>query len=467
MKNKNILNAIQLSKATHTKSKKPSKIRYLFSVVFLPVVLLQSPALAETEAPVLLPLNGNGKEQINLGLVNCNEAIILDCGLARLILPGSTFMKKYDLRLDNPTSSSIKIMNAVVYADGSNNHGTVQLGDQKTDGKMPPFSINIDKPIPPDKIDIIPITLNSSVMYPDQYNGAVVLTLGHKNRLSFPINLSVRSGPLLPLFVLVLGVVLGRLTKYVQERGEPQSKWLKEVYRLQSDIKTANLEDRDRELLIKMVTDVQTQVNREQLEAASVEIPAISDRLALLVKLNELEDQFNKNAQSPDLPSDADIFIVDIRNARLLIAQKENGKAKDLLEKVIANLISNVGSRSAGGAPELDGIQRSLEKAVTDTKEIGSSVLSIEPTNKFRELMVTFSGVSDQMRADATFWIVRPLFSTFLLIGLSFVGMGSLYVEKPIFGANPFADYLGLIIWGMSADVASRKLVDITGDDGK
>jgi hypothetical protein len=45
--------------------------------------------------------------------------------------------------------------------------------------------------------------------------------------------------------------------------------------------------------------------------------------------------------------------------------------------------------------------------------------------------------------------------------------MGSLYVEKPIFGANPFADYLGLIIWGLSADVASRKLVDINGGDKK
>lgn len=453
---------IQLS--TLTKSRKPSKIKHLFPIVFLSIVFWQSPALAEAETPVLLPLNGNGKEQINLGLVNCNEAIFLDCGLAKLILPGSTFMKKYDLRLDNSSSSSIKIMSAVVYADGSNNHGTAQLGDQ---GKNPPFLINIDKPIPPDKIDVIPIMLNSSVMYPDQYNGAVVLTLGHKNRLSFPINLSVRSGPLLPLLVLVFGVVLGRLTKYAQERGEPQSKWLKEVYRLQSDIKAANLEDRDRELLIKMVDDVQTQVNREQLEAASTEIPAISDRLALLIKLNILEDQFNKNAQSADLPNDADTFITDIRTARLLIAQKDNIRAKDLLEKVIANLTSNVGSRSAEGAAELDGIQRSLQEAVTNTGKIGATVISIEPTNKFREFMAAFSGVSDQMRADATFWVVRPFLSIVLLIGLSLVGMGSLYVEKPIFGANPFADYLGLIIWGLSADVASRKLVDIKGDDGK
>jgi hypothetical protein len=459
---RDILNTIQLP--TLTRLRKPSKVKHLFPIVFLSIVFWQSPAFAEAEIPVLLPLNGNGKEQINLGLVNCNEAIFLDCGLAKLILPGSTFTKKYDLRLDNPTSSSIKIMSAVVYADGSNNHGVAQLGDQ---GKNSPFSINIDKPIPPDKIDVIPITLNSSAMYPDQYNGAVVLTIAHKNRLAFPINLSVRSGPLLPLLVLFFGVILGRLTKYTQERGEPQSKWLKEVYRLQSDIKAASLEDRDRELLIKMVDDVQTQVNREQLEAASTEIPAISDRLALLIKLNILEDQFNENAQSPDLPNDADTFITDIRTARLLIAQKDNVKAKDLLEKVIANLTSNVGSRSAEGASELEGIQRSLQEAVTNTGKIGAAIIPVEPTNKFREFMAAFSGVSDQMRADATFWVVRPFLSIVLLIGLSLVGMGSLYVEKPIFGANPFADYLGLVIWGLSADVASRKLVDINGGEKK
>ena len=35
------------------------------------------------------------------------------------------------------------------------------------------------------------------------------------------------------------------------------------------------------------------------------------------------------------------------------------------------------------------------------------------------------------------------------------------------FGADPFSDYLGLLVWGLSADVASRSLSNLTGGDEK
>ncbi|MCC5610123.1 hypothetical protein LC612_26010 [Nostoc sp. CHAB 5834] len=78
--------------------------------------------------------------------------------------------------------------------------------------------------------------------------------------------------------------------------------------------------------------------------------------------------------------------------------------------------------------------------------------------------MVNLSGVSDQVRAEATFWVVRPLLSLTLLVGLSAAGISSLYIENgTTFGARPFADYLGLILWGLSADVASRSLSNLPG----
>jgi hypothetical protein len=432
----------------------------LFSFIFLPFVFLQSPAFAETEAPILLPLNGNGKEQINLKLVNCNKLLVLDCGLARLILPGGAFMEQYDLRLENPTNFDIKIINSLVYADGSNNNGNFQLSDQA-------FTLDTTKPLSANKIQPLHLKLNSSAMYPDQYSGAAILTLGQKNRISFPINLSVRSGPLLPLFVLFLGVVLGRLLKYMQERGEPQAKLLQELYRLQSDIKSARLESGDEESLLKMAKEAEILINREKLDVAPAEIKAIYDRLEILRQLKSLEEKINANAQSPALP-DADTLTVDIREARSSIAQKDDAKAKDLLAQ-IREKINAVGARS--GAEDIGAkvVKQLLAEVTTATGEIGSAplVTTKKSIGNVKMFMITLSGVSDQIRAEATFWIVRPILAITLLIGLSFVGMGSLYVEKPTFGANPFADYLGLIIWGMSADFASRKLVDPKGDDGK
>lgn len=468
MKYRNAPNAIKLLIELLTKSRKPNKVKYLLLATFLPFALFQFPAIAETEAPVLLPLNGNGKEQINLKLVNCNKLLILDCGLARLLLPGGAFMEQYDLRLENPTNSDIKIMNSLVYADGSNSNGGFQLDDQVTKENVnPPFMLDITEPLPANKIQSLHIKLNSSAMYPDQYSGAAILTLGQKNRLSFPIILSVRSGPLLPLFVLFLGVVLGRLLKYMQERGEPQAKVLQELYRLQSDIKAARLEIADEESLINMAKEVETLIIREKLDIAPAEIKAIYDRLEVLGQLKSLEEKINANAQSPELP-DADTLTVDIREARSSIAQKDDARAKDLLVR-IREKINAVGAKSAVEDIGVKGVNQLLSEVTNATDEIGSAPLFSpkKSTSNFKMFMINLSGVSDQIRAEATFWIVRPILSVTLLIGLSFVGMGSLYVEKPTFGANPFADYLGLIIWGMSADFASRKLVDPKGDDEK
>ena len=44
-----------------------------------------------------------------------------------------------------------------------------------------------------------------------------------------------------------------------------------------------------------------------------------------------------------------------------------------------------------------------------------------------------------------------------LVLGLVALGLKSLYIDNPTFGANA-ADYVSLIFWGMSSDVASRAL---------
>ena len=60
--------------------------------------------------------------------------------------------------------------------------------------------------------------------------------------------------------------------------------------------------------------------------------------------------------------------------------------------------------------------------------------------------------------------IVRFLLWIALIVLLVFVGMKTLYVEQGVtFGAGGFADYLSLIVWGLSADVAGRTLANLGG----
>src|SRR5271166_4885944 len=58
-----------------------------------------------------------------------------------------------------------------------------------------------------------------------------------------------------------------------------------------------------------------------------------------------------------------------------------------------------------------------------------------------------------------------PLLSR--LLGLLFLflllsaGMLALYEDKPTFGAHRFADYLGLLLWGIGADASRKQLKDL------
>jgi hypothetical protein len=69
-------------------------------------------------------------------------------------------------------------------------------------------------------------------------------------------------------------------------------------------------------------------------------------------------------------------------------------------------------------------------------------------------------------------WLLEPrnylrLFTG--LLGLLFLllllaaGLQTLYVGKPTFGANPFGDYLGLLLWGIGPDATRKQLTDLGG----
>lgn len=440
-------------------------------ILVLPVVLLQAPTFAQPASPeandqpplqittpitepALIPLQGT--DQIRLQLVNCGGW--LDCAITRLLLPASATINQRQLQFDHSTPSSIAIHNATAVVLGD------FTGYQLTNSALSlPQQI---QPLPANQIVSIPLTLDRSQMPPDQYNGAIYLTLQNRgDRLTLPLSISVRSGALLPLIVLFFGVILGRLFKYMQERGEPQAKKLEEVYRLQGDIAGAGLDDSEKQVLLGMMAEVRRLVAREQLDVAAAQMQMIRDRLETLIKLKMLEDQLNDQDTAIAFPVDVDEYTVRISKVRRLIAQREDVKAKELLAQIRSDL-DKIGTRAAEDAT-VTAARRSLEDVATAVDRINqpSRESSTRPTPlKLQQILVNLSGVSAQVRSEATFWVVRPLLSLILLVGLSAVGMGSLYVENgTTFGARPFADYLGLILWGLSADVASRSLSSLQG----
>jgi hypothetical protein len=416
--------------------------------------------------PALVPVKGG--EQVRRQLVRCSW--VLDCALAHLLLPASAFQNQWQLKLDNPIEAPVSLTSTEVVLEGQ------QTGYQITKAEVEPPSSPAT--LAANQIISLPLKWKRSQIPPDRYTGWVYLTLdGREERLAIPVDLNMRIGPLLPLLVLLVGIVLGRLFKYMQEKGIPQSDALGKVNELEQEIAEADPEDQ--KILTPMVKEVRKSVYQMDLDTVTAKVEAIADRLNCLKRLRTMEQKLEPKKQHPKVGGENGI-LQKIAQARSLIGLSSDEKgleqAKTLLEEIQAEAVK-LGTAMMGSDKQPDA---ALTATAQEAKEAAAAVghaVQAEARKapalpmwvvQLRRSLIFLSGVSSAVRAEATLWVVRPLLSLALLFGLSVVGIRALYVEKgATFGADPFADYLGLVLWGLSADVASRSLSNLPGGEVK
>ncbi|MDZ8226524.1 hypothetical protein [Nostoc sp. ChiVER01] len=402
--------------------------------------------------PALVPVKDS--EQVQLQLVRCSW----DCGLAHLLLPDSAFQAQRLIYLDNPNQATVLLTSAEVILQGKQTNYQIT----KTEVE-PPLS---PQTLAANKIISLPLKWERSQIPPDRYTGAVYLTMeGREGRLSIPVDLSMRTGPAMPIFVLLVGIVLGRLFKYMQEKGIPQSDALAKVYEVENMI--AQVDQQDQEILTPMVNKVRNSVSQMDLETVNADLAKIKERLNCLTSLRKIEQQLEGMEQDPAVGGEKGI-LAKITEARNRIKSENDDQAKELLQQIQDSLveISN---------PMMGADQKPDPSLTAAANEAAAAILAAAgqktKSNRFawlRRLLIAIAGVSNELRAETTLWIVRPLLSLTLLVGLSLVGIRALYVEKGItFGADPFSNYLELILWGLSADVASRSLSNLAGENTK
>ncbi len=418
--------------------------------------------------PNLIPLQGS--EQVQLQLVRCSWW--LDCALAHLLLPASAFQNQWQLRFDNPVEAPVSLTNAEVVLEGK------QTGYQITETEVePPTS---PETLAANQIVRLPLKWTRAQIPPDRYTGAVYLTLeGKEGRLAIPVNLSMRSGPLIPLLLLLVGITLGRLFKYMQEKGIPQSDALGEVNQLERQIAEADPEDQ--KILMPMVNQVRQSVYQMDLDGVKTEVGASADRLNCLSRLRVMEEKLAEKKAHPKVGGENGI-LQKIAKARTLLSLptdaqgKELAQAKALLEEIQSEVVklgtSMMGSDNKPDAAMMETAQEAEEAAAAVGHAVQAEMKRAPALPmwvvRLRRSLIFLSGVSSEVRAEATYWVVRPLLSLALLFGLSVVGIRALYVEKGVtFGGDPFSDYWELVLWGLSADVASRSLSNLPGGEVK
>lgn len=400
--------------------------------------------------PNLTPLPGTANLQLRL--VQSSKG-----WLARLLLPKSAFLDKWDLQWANAVEAPVTVLNATVAVKGE------QTGYQLTEAAL--ALPQGQQTMPGGQIDTLPLTLKRAAMPPDHYIGTIYLKLeGAKELLKVPVDLSMRVGPFWAAFILALGIVLGRLFKYMQGRGAAQVRSLAAVNQVSARIQK-EADPKDQAILLRMVDAVRQLVYREKLEEVPAKLKVIEARLDVLTELRRIEQELQRRKEEAQVKE----VLTKIAETRECVVLQQDDEAQKLLKELKEDLLK-LQPLMMGEAEGQSVVDRWKLEAYTALDAhglaMGQPPLQIDRSSlkKLKDSLIFLSGLSDEIRAEATLWLIRPLLYFALLVGLLAVGLNSLYVTNGAsFGANPFADYLGLVLWGFSADVASRSLSNLRG----
>jgi len=122
--------------------------------------------------------------------------------------------------------------------------------------------------VPLQPVYSLPIQVHDARPLPDHYVGDVQLLLSAQDApLKIPLELNVRAGPILPILVLLLGILMGRLLKYMKDKGGPRSDLLLNLYYLENRIAVSPA---DAQLLQPMLDSAKASIYNMQLDLAKI-----------------------------------------------------------------------------------------------------------------------------------------------------------------------------------------------------
>jgi hypothetical protein len=402
------------------------------------------PAGPARDASLILPVKvlvrvrpavtGVPSDTLKVQLARCG----LTCSLVRPLLPAGWLQDTLRMYFENLAPGAVAITAASIVAKG-----------EKTGYRPSAADIVLaeqgDLSFASNRVSVLTLVVDRRHIPPDRYTGVLSLALdGAEQPKRITLDLSLRDGPMLPLFMLALGVLLGRLVKYMQEGGQAQSTALGEVRRVEARL--ADADPADATALRPMLQQVRQAVYDRQLTSVHEDLNAIGGRQRKLTQLRALEFDLQRKGPLPPAIGNR------IQQARTLLANEQDDAADKELEGIRQDIVAGAAARGApAGFP--------VSKALGAVQPGATSMW-----RGFVRMLNVLSGHANQFGAEATYWLARPLLWLLLLFSLVAVGFGSLYLEKGVtFGAEPFSDYFGLLIWGLSADVISRGLTNLQG----
>ena len=287
------------------------------------------------------------------------------CDVTAWLVPGSAGREKQTVRFTLRPHDEANVIGAQVFGTGESG------GHELTQSELGIDRVSVTRS--QNGVLSIQLAISPNGLPADHYTGSLHVNVENLDEpVTVPIDFSVRNEPFWALAALLVGIVLGRLSNYLQGHGR----------------------------------DTLSAYKRARILTGRVE------------------------RQLPDADANKAGVLATLGAARDAIADDDLDEAKTLLDQV----------------------ENALKQAGVAVPQRGL------PKTGVRGAFETISPV------EAGLGLGAHLFGFLIYIGLLVVGFQTLYVNQgTAFGSNGIFDYVGLVLWGLTADVASRGLGNLAG----
>ncbi|NET44149.1 hypothetical protein [Okeania sp. SIO2B3] len=398
--------------------------------------------------PNVVPVSDN----LNLQVVRCQN--FLSCGLATWLLPDGVVQDKWTVQLDNQTLIPVKLTDATVVMQGEKTGNPVNNND-------------IFFPVPKQelkaqKVEFIDLKINGNQLSPDRYQGTLRFKLENADEpVKINATVVVRDAPIFALIVILVGILVGRLAqdmenpkaqkqvklypRYVQLRGNAAN--------IKNESAFAYLEQQFKAVKEKIDKGEETEEALEQeLNRLEINVSFLTNLEVLESKLNESELDALKARLNPQIKGAINSLIA----GNIEQAQQLGKEVEQILRE--AQTDGSMGIADDIIQPLLDGFRASRDKLVDTIQALKPKLPGSRRWNWLAKFLAALSGVQT-LNTEVRYWLIRPILWLVLLIVLVLLGLQTLYVNAgATFGVNGLYDYLGLFLWGLSADIANLGL---------
>lgn len=260
---------------------------------------------------------------------------------------------------------------------------------------------------------LVKLVVPDKALAPGHYAGRVRVDFGDRaDAINIPVEIDVRWKPWWPLVALILGVLLGRWLGYMQRTGNSliDSADRLSIIRARNERLPISLKS-GHDAVTDMAGEIWNSIELGQAENAAASVGLLDRCMDVLERTGAL----NPTLADPGQKAKVDAIVLDVRALLPDDAGKKLVELKDLM------------AAAGGGAAGV---------AAVDAAEIWRKV-----------------------RTVAVLSVSRPVQYVVLLLLLAGAGLKVFYVDGgATLGAEPIADILALVTWGLSADVMSRTI---------